>query len=457
MKMPKNPQLTRRSFLKTSAGTAGAVLAAPYVGWRSTASGASPAKDLRVASFGAARRAWKDIEGIMAVPNTSLVSVAEVDDNHLKDLSATYPGTKVYKDWRVMLDKEAKNLDAVVIGTPDHMHAPIAMNAMQAGLQIYCEKPLTRTVYEARKLREYAEANELVTQLENQNSQGDPNQTTVQVLRDGLLGAVTEIHCMQQKTWGSMDPLEPPSAPPPGLDWDLWLGVRPERPFVAEEFHPRMWRSRLGFGCGNLGDMGCHIFHPWYLGLDLDAPETIESFGPSGVNDETWPTEVRVRWEIPGSKVSGGKRIKVTWHDGGQMPPEYVLKAIGGIQNLTRSGSVIIGEQGVLVSPHGMSGKVRLFNGGKEAKEAVQQLTGPGDHHGNFAAAVRDENGGKPPLCHWGYSGRMAEAVLLGTYSVRVPGVKLQWDTSNLRFTNSEAANALVREPYRKGWEFAGL
>jgi predicted dehydrogenase len=213
-----------------------------------------------------ARRAWKDIEGIMAVPNTSLVSVAEVDDNHLKDLSATYPGTKVYKDWRVMLDKEAKNLDAVVIGTPDHMHAPIAMNAMQAGLQIYCEKPLTRTVYEARKLREYAEANELVTQLGNQNSQGDPNQTTVQVLRDGLLGAVTEIHCMQQKTWGSMDPLEPPSAPPPGLDWDLWLGVRPERPFVAEEFHPRMWRSRLGFGCGNLGDMGCHIFHPWYLG-----------------------------------------------------------------------------------------------------------------------------------------------------------------------------------------------
>jgi len=202
----------------------------------------------------------------MAVPNTSLVSVAEVDDNHLKDLSATYPGTKVYKDWRVMLDKEAKNLDAVVIGTPDHMHAPIAMNAMQAGLQIYCEKPLTRTVYEARKLREYAEANELVTQLGNQNSQGDPNQTTVQVLRDGLLGAVTEIHCMQQKTWGSMDPLEPPSAPPPGLDWDLWLGVRPERPFVAEEFHPRMWRSRLGFGCGNLGDMGCHIFHPWYLG-----------------------------------------------------------------------------------------------------------------------------------------------------------------------------------------------
>lgn len=384
------------------------------------------------------------------------MAVAEVDDRHLTQVRSQYPQTKVYKDFRRLLDSEAKNLDAVVIGTPDHMHAAMAMSAMQAGLHVYCEKPLTRTLHEARTLTNYAEENGIVTQMGNQRAQGDLNQTTVRALQSGIVGTVREIHCMQAKTWGSMKPLRSPVQPPKGLDWDLWLGVRPDRPFVPEEFHPRMWRSRLGFGCGNLGDMGCHIFHPWFMGLNMAAPQTIESLGPGPADNVSWPTGVRVRWEFNGTQQSGGKPFTVTWHDGGQAPPDHVAKAVGGRRNLISSGSIIIGSKGTLIAPHG-GGNVRFIVNGVEEPGAFDLIKGSNNHHGNFADAIRGENGVKQPLCHFGYSGPMAEAVLTGTYAVRVPGQKLQWNAEELQFTNSDAANSLVREPYRKGWEVAGL
>ncbi|MCP4888866.1 MAG: Gfo/Idh/MocA family oxidoreductase [Planctomycetaceae bacterium] len=449
----KTRQLTRRSFLVSSAASAG-VLTLPLVPRRSAAQ--APSMRLRVASFGAARRAWANITGIMSVSNTELVAVAEVDDRHLRQVRSRYPDTKVYKDFRRLLDGEAKNLDAVVIGTPDHMHAAMAMHAMQAGLHVYCEKPLTRTLHEARTLRNYAEENGIITQMGNQRAQGDLNQTTVRALRSGIVGTVREIHCMQAKTWGSMQPLRSATAPPKDLDWDLWIGVRPSRPYVAEEFHPRMWRSRLGFGCGNLGDMGCHIFHPWFMGLDVGPPLTVKSFGPGPANAVSWPTDVRVRWEFDGTKLSGGKPFTVTWHDGGQSPPDDVAKAVGGRKNLIDSGSIIIGSAGSLIAPHGR-GAVRFFVEGVEEKNAFELIKGSNDHHGNFTDAIRGQNGVKQPLCHFGYSAPMAEAVLVGTYAVRLPGDKLFWNAKELQFTNSESANNLVREKYRKGWEVAGL
>lgn len=452
MKESKLP-LTRRTFLMSSAASAG-FLSSPLVSRSGIAQ--SPSMRMRVASFGAARRAWANIQGIMAVPNTELVAVAEVDDRHLTQVRSRYPNANVYKDFRRLLDAEAKNLDAVVIGTPDHMHAAMAMCAMQAGLHVYCEKPLTRTLHEARTLRNYAEDNGIITQMGNQRAQGDLNQTTVRALQSGIVGTVREIHCMQAKTWGSMKQLRSATAPPKNLDWDLWIGVRPSRPYVPEEFHPRMWRSRLGFGCGNLGDMGCHIFHPWFMGLDVQAPLTVKSLGPGPANAVSWPTDVRVHWEFEGTKISGGKPFTVTWHDGGQSPPDHVTKAVGGQKNLIDSGSIIIGSSGTLIAPHG-GGAVRFFVEGFEEQNAFELIKGSNDHHGNFADAIRGENGVTQPLCHFGYSAPMAEAVLVGTYAVRLPGDKLLWNTEELQFANSESANRLVREKYRKGWEVAGL
>ena len=449
---------TRRHFLRTTTTAGSALTAAPYIGWQSTASGAAPSKDLRFACLGANGRAWRNIEGMTAVANTTMVAVADVDSGRFDKVGRAFPETKRYADWRELLEKESANLDAVIVSTPDHMHAPMAMTAMMSGLNVYCEKPLTRTVFEARALRLFAEKNGIVTQTGNQVSQRTSNQTVASALRKRLVGTVKEIHCLQGKQWGSMEPLTDPGKPmPKGLDWDSWIGGAPMRPFMADHFHPFQWRGRLNYGCSNLGDMGCHIFHPWFLGLNPGGPISVESHGPGPANDESWPTGIRVSWEFPGSEKSGGENFTVTWHDGGQEPPGHVIKAVGGAKNLTRSGSIIIGTKGTLVSPHGGNGQPTLYRDGVLQENAVDIIEGKQSHHQDFANAVRGESGGKPPLSHFGHSARMTEAVLLGTCAVRTPGVKLQWDDAALQFTNSAAASKLIREAYRKGWEVEGL
>ncbi len=448
-------RLSRRNFIQSA--TAGVAAAAPYVGWSSTASGAAPSKDLRFACLGANGRAWKNIEGMTGVPNTTMVAVADVDSGRFNHVNEHFPETKKYADWRELLEKEGANLDAVIVSTPDHMHAPMAMTAMRAGLNVYCEKPLTRTVYEARALRLYAEKNGIITQMGNQRSQHTANQTVANALRKGIVGTVKEIHCMQDKSYGSMEPLnDSGDAMPKGLNWDLWIGGGPERAFMAEHFHPFHWRGRINYGCSNLGDMGCHIFHPWFLALQPDAPISVESMGNGPANAESWPIGVRVAWEFPGSEISGGENFNVTWHDGGQKPPAYVAKEVGGMENVTKSGSIIIGTKGTLISPH-TRGKAELFVDGVLQENAVEAIEGSERHHLDFANAVRGENDGKPPLSHFGHGGRMAEAVLLGTCAIRTPGVKLKWDDEALKFTNSAAASALIREGYRDGWQVEGL
>ncbi|MFT4690653.1 MAG: putative dehydrogenase [Limisphaerales bacterium] len=451
-------RISRRNFLRNSSAMAGMAATAPYVGWSSTASGAAPSKDLRFACLGAHGRARRNIAGMATVPNTTMVAVAEVDSGRLDFVNEQSPNTKIYKDWRVLLEKEAAGLDAVIVSTPDHMHAPMAMTAMQAGLNVYCEKPLTRTVFEARALRLFAEQNGIITQMGNQRSQHTANQTVVHALRNRLVGTVKEIHCLQDKSWGSMAALVDSGAPKPkGLDWDLWIGGSPMRPFMADHFHPFAWRSRLNYGCGNLGDMGCHIFHPWFLGLQPGSPLTVESLGKGPANAESWPTDVRVTWEFPGSKVSGGKKFNVTWHDGGQQAPAHVAKAVGGVPNVPKSGSIVIGTKGTLVSPHGGSTIPTLYVDGSLQKDAVEIIPGAERHHLDFANAVRGENGGKSPLSHFGHGARMTEAVLLGTCAIRTPGMKLRWDADALKFTNSEVASSFVRDEYREGWQVAGL
>jgi predicted dehydrogenase len=449
--------ISRRDFLRNSSATAG-FAAAAYVGWNSTASGAAPSKDLRFACLGAHGRARRNIAGMAKVPNTTMVAAAEVDSGRLDFVNEHSPNTKIYTDWRVLLEKEAAGLDAVIVSTPDHMHAPMVMTAMQAGLNVYCEKPLTRTIFEARALRLFAEKKGVVTQMGNQRSQHTANQTVVQALRNRLVGTVREIHCLQDKCWGSMEPLVDSGAPmPKGLNWDLWIGGSPMRPFMADHFHPFAWRSRLNYGCGNLGDMGCHIFHPWFLGLQPEAPLTVESLGKGPANTESWPTDVRVTWEFSGSKVNGGKNFNVTWHDGGQQPPAHVAQAVGGMENVPKSGSIIIGSRGALISPHGGTAKPKLHGDGVLQEDAIEIVTGSERHHLDFVNAIRGENDGQPPLSHFGHGARMTEAVLLGTCAVRTPGVRLRWDADAMKFTNSEIASALIREEYRDGWQVAGL
>jgi predicted dehydrogenase len=443
------PVATRRSFLKTAS-----TLAAPYIGWKTTAHGQSPNSALRYACFGANGRAWGNITSMAGVPNCTLVAVAEIDSSRLGNVQKGFPDAKVYQDWRQLLDKEAGNIDAILCGTPDHLHAPITMAGMQLGKHAYCEKPLTRTLHEARVIRQYAEANGLVSQMGIQVSSSSGNRTPVAWLQQGLIGKVKEVHSMNPKSWGSMAALPARTDPvPPTLDWDQWIGPAKMRPFIAGEFHPSNWRKRIGYGTGTLGDMGCHIYHPWFAGLDAPVTLSVTSHGPGPVDADSWPLNAKVHHRMKGNDLTAGD-FDFTWYDGTQFPGESVWQAVGGRENVPVSGSVVIGTTGAMTIPHG-GGKLAIWRDGKISEEKFETLPSE-DHHKNFAAAIRGEIKEKP-RAHFGYAGPMTEAVLLGCVAMRLPGVELAWDDATGKFTGSEAANALVHEPYRAGWEVKGI
>jgi predicted dehydrogenase len=449
---------SRRHFLRTASATA---LSAPWIGWKTSVSGA-PSGNLRFANFGAGGRAWGDLTEMMQVANVSLAAVAEVDLARTQKLEETYPGTKVFQDWRELLDKMHKEIDAVVIGTPDHMHAPIAMAALQLGLHVYCEKPLTRTLHESRRLREVAAEKGLMTQMGIQVASSSGNQTAVKLLREGIVGKVKEVHSSCPKSWGAMTPLpESDEAPPETLDWDKWIGVGRMRKFVPREFHPSNWRKRIGYGTGTLGDMGCHIYHTWFMGLDMPSTLTVSSHGPAPVDGDSWPLDGLVRHRMKGNELTDGD-FDFTWYDGAQRVPAEVLALLGPeernaegkvIEKAPSTGTLVVGTTGVLVIPHG--GLPTVYRDGRKSDEPIEPVEAQ-HHHGNFAAAIRGEISGKP-LTNFDYSGPMTEAVLLGTVAMRLPGETLAWDDKAGRFTNSDAANAMIHEKYREGWEVEGI
>lgn len=443
---------SRRRFLQTATGTA---FATPWIGWTSTSSGQAPSKDLRFANFGAGGRAWSDLTAMDNVANTTLVAAADVDTVRSAKFHETYPDTPFYTDWRKLLDEKADEIDAVVIGTPDHMHAPIAMAAMQLGKHIYAEKPMSRTLHEARRLREYAAENNLTTQMGNQLASGAGNRTGVRLLQESVVGKVIEVHSMNPKSWGSMSPLpEPSEEPPETLSWDDWIGVGKYRKFIPREFVPGQWRKRIGYGTGTLGDMGCHIYHPWFMGLNKPVTLSVTSHGPAPVDEDSWPLDAKVHHRMKGNDLTNGD-FDFTWYDGKQLPPAHVASAVGSVENVPKSGSVVIGTTGALVIPHGGGGIPTIYRDGVLSEEAFDNEPSE-DHHGNFAAAIRGEIS-EQPRCNFDYSGPMTEAVLLGTVAMRLPGETLKWDDAKGEFKGSNAANALIHDTYREGWEVKGI
>src|SRR5262245_50751298 len=272
---PVSQQPTRRSAL----GRLAAGLAAPFA-FRLHAT-AAPSETLYHASFGAGGMAASDIGSLTASKHgkhVKLVAVADVDLPRALALKKRFPGLNVYQDWRELLDKE-KRLDSVNVSTPDHMHAPIAMRALQRGVHVYCQKPLTQTIYEARQLTKAAAANKkLVTQMGIQIHSHNVHQSVIATVRSGVIGKVKEVHSWSGKEWGDLKPLpKRKDKVPAGLNWDFWLGVAGDRPYLDGYYHPGNWRKRLDFGTGTFGDMGCHILDPVFASLALTAPKSVRS------------------------------------------------------------------------------------------------------------------------------------------------------------------------------------
>lgn len=451
--------INRRTFLK-AAGAAG--LVAPFVTRNLMAQ--SPSRVLRHASFGASGMAWSDIQAICSNPFVKLVAVAEVDLTKLEAVKAAHPEVRVYQDWRQLLDKEQNNIDSVNVSTPDHMHAPIALSAMQLGKHCYCQKPLTHDIYETRVLTTFAREKKLVTQMGIQIHSMKVYRQAVAIVQSGAIGKVKEVHTWSSKKWG--DRGAPPTrvdAVPAGFNWDLWLGVSAERPFIGDKYyHPGNWRKRLDFGTGTFGDMGCHIFDPVFEALALTAPLSLRSDGPAP-DAWNWSTDAHIKYVFPGTRFTEGKTVEVTWYDGDQRPPEHIRALIAVPKSedtkvadadakkkkaaTINEGSIIIGTEGVLHVPHIATPK--LFPIAKYQDYKLPEVTGS-HHWSDWAEACT--GGPAKPLAPFDYSGPLTEAVLLGSVAVRFPQTTLQWDSAKLRFTNENAANQHVRRSYRKGW-----
>jgi predicted dehydrogenase len=440
------PKITRRAAIKTAAAT----FAAPFV-WRHHAATAAPSETVLHASFGAGGMAGADIGSLTASKNLKLVAVAEVDSNtkNLAELKKKWPDLRVYADYRELLDKE-KDLNSVNVSTPDHMHAPIAMRALNRGLNVYGQKPLTQTIHEARRLTEVAASKKVVTQMGIQIHSARKHKLVVKLIRDGAIGKVKEVHSWSGKSWGDTAAKPAKKDPvPANLNWDLWLGVASERPFIAGYYHPGNWRKRLDFGTGTFGDMGCHILDPVFDSLGVGNPSLVRSELP-GPNDYNWSLDVQVKYVFPGSKYTTDE-VSLTWYNGNSRPPKEVVEKIGKLK-LDGQGSIVIGTEGVLYSQYD-SGNQPILIGDKFADFKMPDVKGD-DHYLQYVEAVRGNGTTSAPFA---YAGPLTEMVLLGCLATRFPKTDLKWDTKALKFTNNDKANTFVKRDYRKGHEVEGL
>ncbi len=435
--MPDRSSVSRRDFLKAS-GVGALAITGGVWSQVAAAPSRSPNEKLNIACVGTANRATADING---VKGENIVVLCYIDKNYLDRALKRYQGARVYADYREMIDKEAGKIDAVVVATADHNHAPATIRAIRAGLNVYCEKPLTHTVQEARLIAQAAKEKGVATQMGTQIHAGDNYRRVVEVIQSGAIGDIEEVHVWVGKGWGGGDRPEGGQEPPATLSWDLWLGPAPVRPYVPGRYHPAQWRRWWDFGNGTLGDMACHYCDLPFWALKLRHPTQCEAEGPE-VNPETCPKGLIVRYQFP--ERDGLPPVKLTWYDGNLIP-----KKVAG-QRVPGSGVMFVGSEGQMYANYS---NYRLFPAEKFAnfKPPAPSIPKSIGHHAEWIKACKD---GSPTTCNFDYSGALTEAVLLGNVAYRT-GKKLEWNAKTLRATNCPEADKYLKKVYRAGWEVA--
>lgn len=429
---------SRRDFLKHSSTSFAALSAGAWAGGAlaDDTGKASANQLLNVACIGTANRAAADVDG---VKNESMIALCDIDSNFLDRAKEQFPSARGYADYREMLEAEGDKIDAVVVATADHNHAPAAIRAIRKGKHVYCEKPLTHTVQEARILAEAAKKHGVATQMGTQIHATDNYRRVVEIIQAGVIGDVTDVHVWVGKGWGGGERPEGGQEPPANLSWDLWLGPAPERPYVAGRYHPAQWRRWWDFGQGTLGDMACHYMDLPFWALKLRHPTKCEAEGPE-VHPETCPMGLKVMYDFPARGNLAA--CKLTWYDGNLIPREVHGERVPG------SGVMFVGTEGHMFADYG---SYRLFPQEKFANFAPPEKTIPASigHHAEWIKACKD---GSATTCNFDYSGALTESVLLGNVAYRV-GKALDWDAASLKATNCPEADKYISKTYRAGWE----
>lgn len=428
---------TRRTFLHAAAAT---VVAAPAF-----VRGQNLNSKLQLGGIGCEGKGWSDIHEMSSHDAVAFAGFTDVDLSRTEKVRQLAPDAPVFQDYREMLDKLGDKIDAVTVSTPDHMHAFIGLDAMRQGKHVYCQKPLTHNVWEARQMACQAKKSNVITRLGNQIHSHEYYRTCVQAIQSGTIGKVKRVHSWCAATGhGKSFHISRPKNPvevPKTLDWNLWVGVAPMRDYGDwKVYHPWGWRDWQDFGNGALGDFGCHILDPVFTSLKIDKAPTSFKADHTGINDEVWPAQTTVEYSFPGTDLTSAT-LPITWYDGGRLPSisgSHLPKNEG----LPRSGSLFIGEKGSIVQPH--VGEIRVY---PEAK--VEKADNQNHYHGWVDGCIS----GEQPSDGFAYGGPLTEAVLLGNIAVRYRGTKLEWDAEAMKVTNYKEANKWLRRDYRDGWD----
>ena len=443
MHSPKTPPQhlpsSRRDFLKASAST--------LIGFPALVRAQNLNSNLQVVGVGCDGKGYSDLTEVGSHARVKYVGFCDVDANRFAKIDQKFPGVPHYADFRAMFAKLGAGFDGVVVSTPDHMHAAISMAAMRMGKHVYCQKPLTHTVWEARQLRLQAAKSRVRTQMANQIHSAGEYRTGVKLLRDGTIGKITAVHSWQRNNGNGYTKLSAPPAPgsvPENLNWDLWLGVAPKRDYAPDVYHPFKWRDWQEFGGGTMGDFGCHILDPVFTALGLGAPKSVRAQN-DGLNPHTWPSAETVHYVFPGTRYTANATLPLTWYDGGRLPDVALAKLPPGVE-LAKAGSLFIGEEGVLIQPH--VGMPQLYPVEKFGSRQIVKEPASNHYHAWVDAALT----GTETSDNFEYAGPLTEAVLLGNVATRVPGVQLEWDSANMRLPGHPEAERFLRREYREGW-----
>ncbi len=419
--------ISRRGFVRT-------VAAAGAVAGLSGRLKAGPNDKLNIAVVGTSGRAADNVAGVQG---ENIVAYCDIDDRLLAAAGEKFPKAKAFSDFRRMM--EHPGIDAVVVSTADHTHAPASAMAIRLGKHVYCEKPLTHSVYEARTVAELAARAKVATQMGTQIHAEDNYRRVVELIRAGAIGPVRECYVFCGKTWsGGERPTDSPPVPK-GLHWETWLGPAPERPYNPT-YLPANWRRWWVFGNGTLGDMACHYMDLPFWALDLRHPTTIEAQGPP-VHPETTPSWMAVHYDFPAR--GDMPAVKLSWYDGTKRPEILAEKGLSSWGD----GVLFVGDKGMLIADYGR--RVLLPEGDfRDYKAPEPTIPSSIGHHAEWIAACKD---GRPTTCNFDYSGALTETVLLGNVAYRV-GEKIRWDGAKMEAIGCPEAEKYLRREYRSGW-----
>jgi len=413
-----------------------------------------PSDTVYVAAIGVGGRGSIDIRDIDSA-GAKIAALCDVDDVEAAETYNKYLEANKYKDFRKLLDKE-KNIDAVIVATPDHTHAVATMAAMERGKHVYCEKPLAHSLYETRKITEAARKYKVATQTGNQGRASEHIRLFCEWIWDGAIGQVRQVHsiCRKSKSYSAkVSKIGESHKVPETLDWDLWLGPMPYRKYNPM-YLPYNWRGWRQFGEGIIGDWGCHIIDPVFWALDLGAPKTIvaevEDYDPKK-HFETFPAKTKITYEFPAKPGRGP--VELIWYDGGLKPPRpKELEEGRAFPSEKEIGALVIGDKGkIMYGSHGADG-CRIIPETKMKEYTLPPKTIPRSpgHKEEWLTACK---GGEPAGSNFDYGGPLTEIALLGTLATIMPGIKLEWDADTLKFPNCPKANQYVHWCYRQGWK----